>query len=830
MGLGKTLQAITLISFLKFERNISGPFLVLCPLSVIDGWSTEFVQRAPKLQVLRYIGNKEERALLSKKVCDFINSQSPILWEDPNLPFDVLLTTYDLAMLDVGFLSRFRWRYGIIDEAQRLKNFSTVLYRTLDSSYMMPRRLLLTGTPIQNNLAELWSLLHFCMPKVFNNLEDFLKTFPISAIHGATKEHDADVKLLKTILNVFMLRRTKSALVQNKSLILPSLSEVTIMARLVPLQKDVYLSVLKKELPKLLQNYGGASQISLQNIVVQLRKACSHPYLFDGVEPEPFEEGDHLIKASGKLMVLDSILQSLHIKKHRVLIYAQMTRTLDILQDYLEFRGYVYERLDGSVRAEERFVAARKFNAESIISEDREGFMDTTMPSVFLLTTRAGGVGLNLTAADTVIFYEQDWNPQADKQAVQRAHRIGQTNPVLAINLVTESTVDEVILSRAKKKLKLTNDIMGNSTMEPDDDGFDRAKPSDLQSLIIFGLDKLHSNTTHPLTEDEVMPHMAEVVQQALQQRSKLDSDVGINENYVSDPELEENLYAFEGRDFTPKKRKDVDETDVCELADQTALNSWIQRLDLVSADQKSSGRQGRKRSIGEAVSAEEDHAAKQQKVELKRKAKWDSLGYSSLAVQDSGVVDVDIQTDNDESKVHFVFGDCTKPSVDSNEAAIIFSGVDDSGVWGSGGMFSALTKLSLHVQKAYEAAHAAGDLHVGDLHLISTDAGDDQTQGTQADEGKIRFWVGLAVAQSYDRQRKSPRSDISLPALEACLRKAVSSAAAISASIHMPRISSRPGQDRKEWYAIERLLRKHASRSGVPIYVYYYRRPDKDD
>ncbi|MCO5585705.1 hypothetical protein L7F22_039641 [Adiantum nelumboides] len=665
------------------------------------------------------------------------------------------------------------------------------------------------------------------MPKVFNNLDNFLRTFPISATHGSSKEHDGDVKLLRTILNVFMLRRTKSALVQNKSLILPSLSEVTIMARLVPLQRDVYLSVLKKELPKLLQKHGVPSQASLQNIVVQLRKACSHPYLFDGIEPEPFEEGDHLIKASGKLMVLDSILQSLRIRKNRVLIYAQMTRTLDILQDYLEFRKYVYERLDGSVRAEERFVAARKFNAESIISDDKEGSMDTTMPFVFLLTTRAGGVGLNLTAADTVIFYEQDWNPQADKQAVQRAHRIGQTKPVLAINLVTENTVDEVILSRAKKKLKLTNELMGSSNPDVDEDGFDKARPSDLQSLIIFGLDKLHADTIHSSTEDESMPHIARVVQQALEQRGKLDNDERVDETGVSEPELEENLYAFDGQDFTPKKRKDVDGTDACELVDQAALSSWIQRLDLVSSDQEVAGRRGRKRSIGEAVTAEEDLAAKQQKVEAKQRAKWDSLGYTSLAVQDPGEVVGDLQTESDESKVHFVFGDCTKPSIDSNAASVIFSVVDNSGVWGSGGMFSALSKLSPHIQKAYEAAHEAGDLHVGDLHLISVDAGDDKTQKTQADEDKSRYWVGLGIAQSYDRRRKSPRSDIALPALEVCLRKTVGSAAAISASIHMPRISSRPGQERREWYAIERLLQKHASRKGVPIYVYYYKRPD---
>ncbi|KAH7430572.1 hypothetical protein KP509_08G004400 [Ceratopteris richardii] len=669
MGLGKTLQAITLLCYLKFEWNISGPFLVLCPLSDIDGWSSEFRQHASKLRVLQYIGSKEAHAMLSKGICDFVNSQSSISWEDPVLPFDVLLTTYDLAMIDVGFLSRFHWRYGVIDEAQRLKNFSTVLYETLDNNYMMPRRLLLIGTPIQNNLSELWALLHFCMPQVYNSLEDFLKAFPLTDTHVPIKEHDANVDVLKVILNVFMLHQTKSALVQ----------------------------------------------MLLQNIVMQLRKACSHPYLFDGVEPEPFEEGEHLIKASGKLMVLDSILENLYNEKHRVLIYAQMTRTLDILQDYPVFHGYLYEWLDGSVRAEERFVATRKFCAKSIISEVKEGSVGE-MPFIFLLTTRAGGIGLNLIAADTIIFFEQDWNPQADKQALQRAHHMEQINPVLAINLVTEDTIEEVILSRAKKKLKLTNDIIGEIKFDPNDDPLYEVKHSELQSMIVFGLDKLHSSTIEACTEDEVMPQLEQLVKGALEQHNQIDSDALINEKYVSDTELEENLYFFEGQDFTPKKRKDVEKTEIQEPNDQ-ALKSWIEKLGHVPSNQEITGRRGKKRTLDDAStaeSAEEDRAAKQQKAELRKHQKWENLGYMSLAVQDPSEIAAHMQTQSDEAKVHFVFGDRTKPSLDTNESAVIFSVVDDSGIWGHGGMFSALNRLSPDIQEAYEAAHTAGDLHVG--------------------------------------------------------------------------------------------------------------------
>lgn len=181
---------------------------------------------------------------------------------------------------------------------------------------------------------------------------------------------------------------------------LPSLTEITVMAPLVSLQKKVYTSILRKELPKLLALSSSASNHqSLQNMVIQLRKACSHPYLFPGIEPEPYEEGEHLVKASGKLIILDQLLEKLHDSGHRVLLFAQMTHTLDILQDFLELRKYSYERLDGSVRAEERFAAIRSFSGQSGRSGSES---DQNSSFVFMISTRAGGVGLNLVAADTV--------------------------------------------------------------------------------------------------------------------------------------------------------------------------------------------------------------------------------------------------------------------------------------------------------------------------------------------------------------------------------------------------------------------------------------------
>lgn len=444
MGLGKTLQAISLLSYLKECQLSVGPFLVLCPLSVTNGWVSEIVKFAPKLKVIKYVGGKEYRCSLRRNIHEHVKGQSTAV--NALLPFNILLTTYDIALIDQDFLSQIPWHYAIIDEAQRLKNPSSALYNVLKECYVMPRRLLMTGTPIQNNLSELWALMYFCMPSVFGMLEQFLSAFKDisdpASVQNAVKVKE-QLKILKCILGAFMLRRTKSKLIESGTLVLPSLTEITVMAPLVGLQKKVYMSILRKELPKLLALSSGTSNHqSLQNIVIQLRKACSHPYLFPGIEPEPYQEGEHLVQASGKLLILDQLLQKLHYYGHRVLLFAQMTQTLDILQDFLELRKYSYVRLDGSVRAEERFAAIRSFSGPSANSA-LNSEADQNGAFVFLITTRAGGVGLNLVAADTVVFYEQDWNPQVDKQALQRAHRIGQMNHVLCINLVTERTAEE---------------------------------------------------------------------------------------------------------------------------------------------------------------------------------------------------------------------------------------------------------------------------------------------------------------------------------------------------------------------------------------------------
>lgn len=229
----------------------------------------------------------------------------------------------------------------VVDEAHRLKNKESLLYKALyDYSCF---RILLTGTPIQNNLLELYNLLSFSNPKVFNH--SFSDQF--------IDEGETNKSRIKSLIEPFILRRTKGEV----SLDIPPKIESVLYHGLTKLQKKLYKSILKKDSSV----FRSPSKINLMSVLIQLRKVVDHPYLFDGVEPEPFELGEHLIDVSGKLSLLDRLLQRFHKDNHKVLVFSQMTRVLDILQDYLGYRGYSYERLDGSVRGEERYSGSYVF-------------------------------------------------------------------------------------------------------------------------------------------------------------------------------------------------------------------------------------------------------------------------------------------------------------------------------------------------------------------------------------------------------------------------------------------------------------------------------------
>ncbi|XP_042512904.1 probable helicase CHR10 isoform X3 [Macadamia integrifolia] len=731
MGLGKTLQAISFLSYLKARQLSTGPFLVLCPLSVIDGWISEIANFCPKLRVLRYIGDKLTRCSLRRTMYEHVKQQSLPSGLQPALPFDILLTTYDVVLMDQDFLSQIPWHYAVIDEAQRLKNPSSVLYNVLEQHFVMPRRLLMTGTPIQNNLSELWALMHFCMPSVFGTLDQFLTAFKAagdpSAGHDAVKAEE-EFKLLKFVLGAFMLRRTKSMLIQCGTLVLPPLTEITVMAPLVTLQKKVYISILRKELPKLLAfSFGSSNQQSLQNIVVQLRKACSHPYLFPGIEPEPYEEGEHLV------------------------------------QDFLELRRYRYERLDGSIRAEERFAAIRSFSHQ-FVRETLDADANENAAFVFLISTRAGGVGLNLVAADTVVFYEQDWNPQVDKQALQRAHRIGQMNHVLSINLVTGCTVEEVIMQRAERKLQLSHNVVGDDV---DRQGKENgAEAGDLRS-IIFGLQMFdHANINIENSSEVNMLELNDLAAKVIEMRHEaLEKD---DRKFKINP-----MDVLNGGDLSLKSSSDV----IFDHGlDEASYISWLEKFKEASLSDDGPTLDFRtRRNLPEETHQRLEAARK--KAEEKKLAKWEAVGYESLAIKDPGCPMVG-DVISDSGSVQFVYGDCTQPSkVCPSEPAIIFSCVDNSGNWGCGGMFDSLAKLAPNIPDAYGRAFEFGDLHLGDLHFIKINEYCDEDKAA----ADIPRWVALAVVQSYNPRRKVPRSSISVPDLEQCLSKASFSASQTS-------------------------------------------------
>ncbi|AJP82605.1 Isw1p [Saccharomyces cerevisiae YJM1356] len=424
MGLGKTLQTISFLGYLRYIEKIPGPFLVIAPKSTLNNWLREINRWTPDVNAFILQGDKEERAeLIQKKLlgCDF----------------DVVIASYEIIIREKSPLKKINWEYIIIDEAHRIKNEESMLSQVL-REFTSRNRLLITGTPLQNNLHELWALLNFLLPDIFSDAQDFDDWF---SSESTEEDQDKIVKQLHTVLQPFLLRRIKSDV---ETSLLPK-KELNLYVGMSSMQKKWYKKILEKDLDAVNGSNGSKeSKTRLLNIMMQLRKCCNHPYLFDGAEPgPPYTTDEHLVYNAAKLQVLDKLLKKLKEEGSRVLIFSQMSRLLDILEDYCYFRNYEYCRIDGSTAHDDRIQAIDDYNAP-----DSKKF-------VFLLTTRAGGLGINLTSADVVVLYDSDWNPQADLQAMDRAHRIGQKKQVKVFRLVTDNSVEEKILERATQKLRL---------------------------------------------------------------------------------------------------------------------------------------------------------------------------------------------------------------------------------------------------------------------------------------------------------------------------------------------------------------------------------------
>uniref|UniRef100_A0A4W3HKP4 Chromodomain helicase DNA binding protein 5 n=1 Tax=Callorhinchus milii TaxID=7868 RepID=A0A4W3HKP4_CALMI len=444
MGLGKTVQTIVFLYSLFTEGHSKGPFLVSAPLSTIINWEREFEMWAPDLYLVTYTGDKDSRSMIREN--EFCFDDNPIksgrkhfrMKNQAHIKFHVLLTSYELITIDQGILGSVDWACLVVDEAHRLKNNQSKYFRALNS-YKLDYKLLLTGTPLQNNLEELFHLLNFLTPKRFNNLEGFLEEF-------ADISKEDQIEKLHVLLGPHMLRRLKVDVFKN----MPSKTELIVRVELSIMQKKYYKFILTRNF-EALNSKGGGNQVSLLNIMMDLKKCCNHPYLFPvaaveaPVLPNGSYDGNSLVKSSGKLMLLQKMLRKLHTDGHRVLIFSQMTKMLDLLEDFMEFEGYKYERIDGSITGNLRQEAIDRFNAPGALQ------------FCFLLSTRAGGLGINLATADTVVIYDSDWNPHNDIQAFSRAHRIGQNRKVMIYRFVTRASVEERITQVAKKKMMLTH-------------------------------------------------------------------------------------------------------------------------------------------------------------------------------------------------------------------------------------------------------------------------------------------------------------------------------------------------------------------------------------
>ncbi|PSK36427.1 hypothetical protein C7M61_003898 [Candidozyma pseudohaemuli] len=444
MGLGKTIQSISLITYLIEKKN-EDKFLVIVPLSTITNWTVEFEKWAPSVKVIVFKGSPQQR--------------KELLFDIRMGNFQVMLTTYEYIIKERPMLSRFSYSHMIIDEGHRMKNAQSKLSVTLKQYYRTKNRLILTGTPLQNNLPELWALLNFVLPKIFNSVKSFDEWFntPFAntgsqeKIELTEEESLLVIRRLHKVLRPFLLRRLKKDVEKD----LPDKVEKVLKCNLSGLQHILYQQMLKHNALFVGSQTTGTNNKSgikgLNNKIMQLRKICNHPFVFEEVEDvlnTTRLTNDLLWRTSGKFELLDRVLPKFKASGHKVLIFFQMTSVMNIFEDFLRLKDMRYLRLDGATKAEDRQDMLKAFN-----KPESDYFC-------FLLSTRAGGLGLNLQSADTVIIFDTDWNPHQDLQAQDRAHRIGQKNEVRILRLISNDSIEEVILERAHQKLEIDGKVI----------------------------------------------------------------------------------------------------------------------------------------------------------------------------------------------------------------------------------------------------------------------------------------------------------------------------------------------------------------------------------
>ena len=525
MGLGKTIQTISFLAYLREQEGIKGPHLIVVPKSTLGNWIKEFEKWCPVIKTVKLIAAKPYREEIIK------NELAPG-------KFDVCVTSYEGINLCHSTLKKFTWKFLIIDEAHKIKNDESNLSQLIRKLGTL-NRLLITGTPLQNNLHELWSLLNFLLPDIFSSSSDFDEWFNLGAEEGLTeteieKKNVKMVQQLHKILKPFILRRTKIEVERG----IPPKREILVTTGMTPMQRDLYKKILTNELCK------HDNKSHYLNIVMQLRKVCNHPYLFPKMEDEnEIEFGEHLVQHSGKMRLIDRLLPKLKENNSQVLVFSQMTTMLDILEDYCNYREYKFCRLDGTTDIYEREKMMVKFTKPN------------SKYFIFLLSTRAGGLGINLATADTVIIFDSDWNPQMDLQAMDRAHRIGQTKQVNVYRLVTKDSLEERMIERQCLRLKLDSLVIQTGRLAPRHKSLDK---DELQEMLHYGADQIFNATNDDtdITEEELKQMLSRGEHKMSTISNELEKQLEKKKNLI-DFESKIDMWNFESVDYSKKRKEE---------------------------------------------------------------------------------------------------------------------------------------------------------------------------------------------------------------------------------------------------------------------------------
>ncbi|GMH41988.1 hypothetical protein BSKO_09907 [Bryopsis sp. KO-2023] len=447
MGLGKTAQATAVLEFQRQFRNVRGPFLVIAPLTTLDHWQRE-IETWTDMYTVIYHGTKDDREVIENFEFEFTSASRS------TTKFNVLITAYEVLQRAGPKFKRITWESVIVDEAHRLKGLNS-LSRNLVVGLRVKWLLLLTGTPIQNNLSELFSLMNLLNPDRYDDLNHFLETY------GGDPPTVAQINDLQAALRPLLLRRMKEDVET-----LPMKDETLLKCPLTPRQHAYYRALYSNQINFLLGGGTTKNFAALRNLCMELRKVCNHPFLCDGLEEDvvlrhmeanesPPDELTMLIESSGKMFVLNQLLDKLKAEGHKVLIFSQFKIMLNVIEDFLRLKKLGYERIDGDCKQRNRQAAIDRFTREN-----EENF-------VFLLSTRAGGAGITLTAADTVIIYDSDWNPQNDLQAMARCHRIGQDREVMIYRMISWDTYEQQLFEVASRKYGLEEALLGKYDADP---------------------------------------------------------------------------------------------------------------------------------------------------------------------------------------------------------------------------------------------------------------------------------------------------------------------------------------------------------------------------